>query len=788
MTPHTVLLILLMTTAGNAGRFLPTSFSTYRTRDPAPFDLILSGKYRTLLEYLDGKNKTPMRMLWEAMAYFRLGRYDRATPLLKVSADRFPALSKVLAQYTVRSIIRSGNRAQARTAVSSPFAKRIRGNPLLMAQLAGAAGQATRAAKLYHAAVRASSMYSRAELAEASLSIARLWHSLKKPYRKIRPYLMYPWYATPVSTYSRQAQTLMRSWYRRSIRKEANCSEWAQRLARLQALNLHRHVWKEVGLLRRKRCPARLRCELEYRLGRSRFYLKRSRKEMKRTARILRRAVRLCEHHPDADLRVKVKYMAGKACQRAGWLNWASSYFRRVIREHPHHSYADDAMLRLAATYTSRGLVKKARRMLRRAAKAGGDRALDAAWMLVKEDTLLTHRWRFVRRELKSMLPHLKPVPPFEDWARLLYWTAMACRNLGMNAEAMVFLERTVKEAPGTFYSFLALQRLDGMSPGSGGRLLGRLLASTTPTTTPWPVLKSSRFADSYFAAFLELSRLGLPNEAWQHLISRRPFRRKDVLKAPDFWRGVAYVMDMLGRYDISHRIVGRILYDHLKGWPAGPRKALWRMAYPRAFESVVERESRLAGIPSRLVWAIMREESGFTPTIRSWAGALGLCQLMPATAHHSAKRAGIKVPSEKELLDPDTNIRIATRHLKELWDEFHGHPALVAAAYNAGRGAVRRWLKRRGDMELDAFVEAIPYSETRGYVKRVVSSYQIYSMLYGSGNIPAIRMVLNGKSRAGSRASDTSGSSSGRKTNQDSHSSSQNNTPSAVPAPQTGH
>jgi soluble lytic murein transglycosylase len=130
------------------------------------------------------------------------------------------------------------------------------------------------------------------------------------------------------------------------------------------------------------------------------------------------------------------------------------------------------------------------------------------------------------------------------------------------------------------------------------------------------------------------------------------------------------------------------------------------------------------------LVYALIRAESGFSPTIKSHAGAIGLMQMMPTTAKLTAREKGAFNP--QRLTNPEYNIRLGTRHLRDLMKEYDGDVVHVAAAYNAGGAAVERWRKSMKGLKQDEFIESIPYQETRDYVKKVYASAAIYRQLYG--------------------------------------------------------
>jgi soluble lytic murein transglycosylase len=137
--------------------------------------------------------------------------------------------------------------------------------------------------------------------------------------------------------------------------------------------------------------------------------------------------------------------------------------------------------------------------------------------------------------------------------------------------------------------------------------------------------------------------------------------------------------------------------------------------------------------VPIDLLQALMREESALDPRAVSPVGAIGLTQLMLPTAREIARQLRMPRPSRSDLMKSAVNIRIGARYLGQLIRKFDGSVPLAVAAYNAGGGAVSRWVEARGALDLDEFVEEIPYDETRGYVKRVLRSFAAYRLLYGA-------------------------------------------------------
>lgn len=112
----------------------------------------------------------------------------------------------------------------------------------------------------------------------------------------------------------------------------------------------------------------------------------------------------------------------------------------------------------------------------------------------------------------------------------------------------------------------------------------------------------------------------------------------------------------------------------------------------------------------------------------RSHVGATGLMQLMPATAKETAKRFNIPLASPQQVLNPTTNIQLGTAYLSQIYGQFNANRVLASAAYNAGPGRVRQWLRNAEHLSFDVWVENIPFDETRQYVQNVLT----YSVIYG--------------------------------------------------------
>ena len=150
---------------------------------------------------------------------------------------------------------------------------------------------------------------------------------------------------------------------------------------------------------------------------------------------------------------------------------------------------------------------------------------------------------------------------------------------------------------------------------------------------------------------------------------------------------------------------------------------------FPMPFRSTVVERAQGIGIDPAYVYGLIRQESRFVMDARSHVGASGLMQVMPATARWTAKKIGLTNFTPDQITDRDTNITIGTAYLKLALDDFAGSMPLAAAAYNAGPGRPRNW--RNGPV-LDAAIwaENVPFTETRDYVKKVLSNTTNYAAI----------------------------------------------------------
>lgn len=174
----------------------------------------------------------------------------------------------------------------------------------------------------------------------------------------------------------------------------------------------------------------------------------------------------------------------------------------------------------------------------------------------------------------------------------------------------------------------------------------------------------------------------------------------------------------------------------HDLGVQASIQGKLWNdmtLRFPYAADAAFIRASKKQNVNIDELRAIARRESAFYPYATSGAGARGLMQLMPATAKETARKEGIKYKGKRSLYQAETNIRLGSAYYARLLKKFNNNRVLATAAYNAGPHRVKRWLKQtEGKLDVMAFIESIPFTETREYVQAVLSYRVIYQIKQG--------------------------------------------------------
>jgi len=320
--------------------------------------------------------------------------------------------------------------------------------------------------------------------------------------------------------------------------------------------------------------------------------------------------------------------------------------------------------------------------------------------------------------------------------SQLHYWTS---KVLPAGASAQESLNLAAAAAPETYYALRAQEQLSGTLSG----------ASSPPSGAAWLALGPNDVQEraAWFAALNST-----PERVAQEVAALPALQRADQLlelglRAEASWELDGAVQQYADNKDVAHMSaiadwatshdqpqltlrIGKQMRD-LVGLGGLPR-ALQRQVYPEAWGDLVAEQAAAYRVDPLLMLALMRQESSFDPRAQSQAQAMGLTQIVPATARTIASRLGRDDFVLRDLFKPATSLEFGTWFMSQLLGDYKGRIFPALAAYDAGGGNVARWMQRYGD-DPDVLVEMIPFAETQTYLRIVYDNYWHYQALYGA-------------------------------------------------------
>ena len=316
--------------------------------------------------------------------------------------------------------------------------------------------------------------------------------------------------------------------------------------------------------------------------------------------------------------------------------------------------------------------------------------------------------WRWVLDALDGLQAEEGALP---QWS---YWRAHAFAALGRHREARSVWERLA--GADDYYGYLSADRLNWVYPYDSSRI--KLYPGEVANLmTAYPAV----------ARIHELLLLKRPVDANRELLL------------------------LMERLDAEEKLKFAALADRWQ-WPIGAIRSLasgedtryFVERFPLPYRDLVSAESQRSGVPVEWIYGIMRRESAFVEGTKSPAGALGLMQLLPATARQVASRLGMGKLSTHEILSPRTNIRLGTAYIRKLHRRNDGNLAISLAGYNAGPTNARRWLNTAPVSDMAVWVDTIPIEETRLYVRAVLFYALIYRHRLGKSPL-RLNELMNG-------------------------------------------
>jgi soluble lytic murein transglycosylase len=301
--------------------------------------------------------------------------------------------------------------------------------------------------------------------------------------------------------------------------------------------------------------------------------------------------------------------------------------------------------------------------------------------------------WGSVRASIERMPPALAAQPAW------VYWLGRAYRAGGRLEDANTLFAKIAGQPD--FYGSLANDELgrSTMTPPKASPPSREELAQVS-------AIPGVRRAQAFFR--LNLRSEGSKEWSW----ALRSMSDRELLAASE-------IAVRAGNYDRAIAAADRTRNEHD-----------YSLRYLAPYGDQVRPAARNQALDDAWVYGLMRQESRFISSARSNVGASGLMQLMPATAKWVANKIGLKDFQPARVNDTETNVLLGTTYMRLVLESLDNHPVLASAAYNAGPGRARRWRAER-PLEGAIYAETIPFSETRDYVKKVMSNSVYYAALF---------------------------------------------------------
>ncbi|OUR77752.1 hypothetical protein A9Q83_09540 [Alphaproteobacteria bacterium 46_93_T64] len=327
--------------------------------------------------------------------------------------------------------------------------------------------------------------------------------------------------------------------------------------------------------------------------------------------------------------------------------------------------------------------------------------------------------WRL--QKLKKAAKHfvaLTNVKRISDWtaSRASWWASRAYLKLGKPEKTLQYLENATQQ-PYTFYGLLALRQL-GVHKPFGWKL---------------PVLKQSDL--DWLAKLPEARRAIALSEAGQFYLAERELRTAFPSANTKLAPMLLSLSERIGAPSVAMRM-GLYLWEK--------ENTIWDAAlYPVP----LWKPQKGFKVDRALLYAFMRQESGFYARAKSPVGAKGLMQLMPRTASYLANDKSLKNRKSRKLFNPSYNLELGQKYLRHLMKDKNVKTNLfyLTIAYNGGPGNLIKWKKRaKGSEDPLFFIEAMQSRETRGFIKRVLTNFWIYRHRLGQ-ELPALDDIAQG-------------------------------------------
>lgn len=439
--------------------------------------------------------------------------------------------------------------------------------------------------------------------------------------------------------------------------------------------------------------------------------------------------------------------LLGLAALRQGKIDSLIDIKERLEEKYPGSRELADSIMYIGRYYEYEKDFEKAASAYKEMLGFKGEAAGEAAWRI---GWLAYRKGRF-ETAYRHFNSYAASAPKGKEPDRLFYWSGRSAEKVGLWKQALEAYSEACSPSTDSYYCRLSQERMASLIQTSDPEKETREPAETVETpppaaekavsSEPGPALSPGLPAakeitdsrlDLRYPAALELLTLGMASNAAMELEGITERHKGDPASLVEL-TGLFY---QAGDYYRALRVYRKNQSAFLYITPGASEDSVpfsTYLGYPLKLVDTIRDIAPEDSADPYLVAAVMREESGFNPAAVSPVGALGLMQIMPSTGDFIEKEIGSGDPLErKDLLNAVTNIRLGSWYLGLLARNFDNDLALTIAGYNAGPQAASRWAKTCEKAEPDEFIESIPYTETRYYVKRVIRSYSEFLRLAG--------------------------------------------------------
>jgi soluble lytic murein transglycosylase-like protein/outer membrane protein assembly factor BamD (BamD/ComL family) len=311
------------------------------------------------------------------------------------------------------------------------------------------------------------------------------------------------------------------------------------------------------------------------------------------------------------------------------------------------------------------------------------------------------------------------------------YWLAQTQEELGNRNEKIKIFKELAKNHPFDFYTII--------TQDESGFDLKQFLTQKASQEIAFRIFGLGEIDRKRLSRAEQLIAVGFSDYGVEELA-----QLSNKKQNPAFSFYIANLFKLGGNFQDSMRLSWKIAGNGIHGQLS---RSVAEGLYPKAFHLEVQEILKNYDLDPLLVLSLMRQESAFNPRIISKANAIGLMQLMPKTAGEVARSLGKEIPTEEQLKDPSKNVRFGIDYLNYLMVSFNQNIVYALAAYNAGPTKVKQWATLRSNLDPLEFIESIPYTETRNYVKKVLRNYAIYLTLYEDQKSDRVKKILTSNS-----------------------------------------